>query len=179
MSILLKMIRFLRILFLTIGWSVPMLSFLEFFLNAVFKIEMIFYNNCLIVLGLFWVIAALGSLIFLLKKRLKFFIFLVISVLHLLLFYYWWLQYQFSFQKNVESTNYTMKIFMHHYEVWQMNWIYRQQMLVKESDIFFNPYSKTGIAHFSKVNILSNDEEKIILEIEVGAKREILHIEKR
>nr|WP_156133155.1 hypothetical protein [Capnocytophaga canimorsus] len=71
----------------------------------------------------------------------------------------------------MESTNYTIKIFMHHYEVWQMNWIYRQQILVKESDIFFNPYSKTGIAHFSKVNILSNDEEKIILEIEVGAKK--------
>ncbi|AEK24074.1 Hypothetical protein Ccan_19580 [Capnocytophaga canimorsus Cc5] len=171
--------RFLRILFLTIGWGVPILSFLEFFLNAVFKIEMIFYSNYLIVLILIWVIAGLGSLIFLLKKRLKIFIFLVISVLHLLLFYHWSSQYQFSFQKNVEGTDYTMKIFMHHYEVWQMNWIYRQQMLVKESDIFFNPYSKTGIAHFSKVNILSNHEEKIILEIEVGAKREILHIEKR
>ncbi|CEN39260.1 conserved hypothetical protein [Capnocytophaga cynodegmi] len=51
--------------------------------------------------------------------------------------------------------------------------------MVKESGIFFNPYLKTGIAHLSKVNILSSDEEKIILEIEVGAKREILHIKKR
>lgn len=171
--------RFLRILFLTIGWGVPILSFLELLLNIFFKIEIIFYNNNLIVIILVWLIACLGSLILLPKKKLSFYIFLVVSLLHLGLLYHWVLRHQLSLQKNVIESGYMVKIFTHHYEVWQMNWIYRQQILVKDSDIFFNPHSKTGIAPFSKVSILDSNEEKIVFEIEVGAKRETLPIEKR
>ncbi|ATA89620.1 hypothetical protein CGC58_07670 [Capnocytophaga stomatis] len=166
-------------MFLVVGWGVPMLSFLELLLNFFFQTEIIFYNRYLIVIASVWLIACLVSLILLFKKRLKFYIFLILMMSNFGLFYHWVLKHQFSFEKNIEGTDYMMKIFAHRYEVWQTNRVYRQRVLVKISDIFHDSYSKIGIAHLSKVRIFSNDEEKKLFEIQVKAKREVFYVEKR
>lgn len=169
----------LRMLLLVVGWGVPLLCFSEFFLNNFFQIEIRYFEDYLPIIILVWTGVFLVNLILLFRYKREFYAFLAVSLLCFGLCYHWASNLKIYVTRAVANTNYTARIYAHHYEVWQEHTLYRKLITKQKSEVFFTETSKIGIYPLSQIRVFSEDEKRIILKLEGKMQSEFVEIPKK
>ncbi|MDO4727720.1 MAG: hypothetical protein Q4B43_01815 [Bacteroidota bacterium] len=173
-----KCLVVLRMLLLAVGWCVPMLCFLEFFLNEFFQIEIRYFRDYLPIIILVWIVVFLVNLFLLFRYKRDFYVFLAVSLLCFGLCYYWASSYKIYVTRAVANTNYKVRIYFHRYEIWQEHTLYLKLITRQKSEVFFTETSKIGIDPLSQIRVFSEDEKRIILKLEGKMQSEFVEIPK-